>query len=146
MAEKTPQTYANHGRLVPLYHYVLALLLLANVLYTGYLLFRFFSVGMLIAFGTAVGLLLTAFFARVFALGAQDRVIRLEERMRMQQLLPDDLRPRINDFTTQQLIALRFASDGELPGLARKVIDGNIVEQKTIKEMIQEWRPDYQRV
>ena len=145
MAEKMPQTYKNHARLVPLYHYVLALLL-ANVLYTGYQLIRFFSVGMLIAFGTAVGLLLTAFFARVFALGAQDRVIRLEERMRLQQLLPDDLHPRINDFTTQQLIALRFASDGELPGLARKVLDDGIADQKSVKQMIQEWRPDYQRV
>ena len=66
--------------------------------------------------------------------------------MRLQSLLPDDLKPRINDFSTAQLIALRFASDGELPDLARKVLDENIVEQKPIKAAIKTWRPDYQRV
>ena len=64
----------------------------------------------------------------------------------MQALLPDDLKPRIYDFTTDQLIALRFASDAELPDLARKVLDKNLVDQKPIKEAIKSWRPDYQRV
>jgi hypothetical protein len=72
-------------------------------------------------------------------------VIRLEERLRMRSLLPADLQPRINDFTVQQLVALRFASDDELPGLARKVIDGKIEDQKAIKRMVTNWRADCQR-
>jgi hypothetical protein len=79
------------------------------------------------------------------ALTVQDRVIRLEERLRMRSLLPADLQPRINDFTVQQLVALRFASDDELPGLARKVIDGKIEDQKAIKRMVTNWRADCQR-
>ena len=91
-------------------------------------------------------LILLGFFARVFALGAQDRVIRLEERLRMHGLLPDDLKPRINDFTMDQLAALRFASDDELPALARQVIDDSIGDRKTIKQMVVSWRADYQRL
>ena len=94
----------------------------------------------------AVALILIGFFARVFALGAQDRVIRLEERLRMHGLLPDDLKPRINDFTMDQLAALRFASDDELPALARKVVDDSIGDRKTIKQMVVSWRADYQRL
>jgi Family of unknown function (DUF6526) len=94
----------------------------------------------------ALALLVLAFLARIFALGVQDRVIRLEERLRYQQLLPDDLNPRINEFTINQLVALRFASDAELPALARKVLDGNMTDRKTIKQMVQNWRADYQRI
>jgi hypothetical protein len=85
------------------------------------------------------------FFARLFALAVQDRVIRLEERLRLERLLPPDLQPRIQDFATAQLVALRFASDAELPALARKVLAENITDRKVIKRMIQNWRPDYQR-
>ena len=85
------------------------------------------------------------FFSRVNALAAQDRVIRLEERLRMQALLPDELKPRINDVTTGQCVALRFASDDELPALVKKALDEN-ADQKTIKQAIQNWRPDLQRV
>ena len=94
----------------------------------------------------AVALLLLAFLARLFALGVQDRVIRLEERMRYERLLPEDLKARIGEFTISQLVSLRFASDAELPALARKVLDEQIKERKAIKQMIQSWRPDYQRV
>jgi hypothetical protein len=82
----------------------------------------------------------------VFALGAQDRVIRLEEHLRMQAALPDDLQSRVHDFTIDQICALRFASDDELPGLARKVLEENIPDRKTIKQMIQSWKADYQRL
>jgi hypothetical protein len=87
-----------------------------------------------------------AFLARLFALGVQDRVIRLEERMRYQRLLPEDLKPRIGEFTINQLVSLRFASDAELPTLARKVLDGKMIERKAIKQMVQNWRADYQRI
>ena len=147
MADKTPQTYANHAKLVPLFHYVTLPVLLINLIWSGYQVFvQSFSVASLIALAVAVAIMLTAFFARVFALKAQDRVIRLEERLRMQGLLPDDLKGRINDYTTDQLIALRFASDTELPALARKVLDDGIADRKSIKETIETWKSDYQRV
>jgi hypothetical protein len=94
----------------------------------------------------SVALLLLALLARLFALGVQDRVIRLEERMRYERLLPHDLSPRINEFTINQLASLRFASDAELPALARKVLDGKMNERKVIKQMVQNWRADYQRI
>ena len=146
MAEPTPQTYANHTRYVPLYHYVGWPIFLLNMLWALYRLVTDFSVetcaGALLAFG----LLVTLLYARAFAVIAQDRVIRLEERLRMRELLPPDLQPRIGDFTTGQLIALRFASDAELPDLARTVLAEDITGRKAIKERIQTWRPDYQRV
>jgi hypothetical protein len=73
-------------------------------------------------------------------------VIRLEERLRYQQLLPDDLKPRINEFTIHQLVALRFASDAELHELARKVLDNKLNSRKAIKQMIKNWRADHQRI
>ncbi len=146
MAERTPQTYANHTRWVPMFHYVTAPILLLNLLWAFYRLFTGISVDTVIGALLAFALLIVMFSARVFALAAQDRVIRLEERLRMRELLPGDLQPRINDFTTGQLVALRFASDAELPDLARQVLAENITSRKTIKERIQSWKPDYQRV
>jgi hypothetical protein len=81
----------------------------------------------------------------MFALKVQDRVIRLEERLRCQRLLPADLQPRITEFAAGQLIALRFASDAELPALARKVLDEKLTERKAIKQLIKNWKPDYLR-
>jgi hypothetical protein len=146
MAETTPQSLANHARMVPLYHYVALPILLINLLWSLYRAVTSFSADAAIGALVAFALLLVAFFARVFALGAQDRVIRLEERLRMQRLLPDDLKPRINDLTTDQMIALRFASDAELPELTRKVVDENIGERKAIKQLIKSWRSDHQRL
>ena len=146
MAERIPQTYENHARLVPLYHYAALPLLLINLLWSIYQVTQIVAFESLNALTIAFALATIAFAARVFALKAQDRIIRLEERLRMQELLPDDLKERINDYTTDQLIALRFAGDLELCGLARKVLDENITDRKTIKQIIQNWRPDYQRV
>jgi hypothetical protein len=146
MAEKTAQTYQNHARLIPLYHYVALPVLLINALWALYQLTQGVVGESAIALAVAVALLLIAFYARVFALAAQDRIIRLEEQLRLRALLPDDLQARINGHTTEQLIGLRFASDGELPALARKVLDNDIADRKTIKQMVQSWRPDYQRV
>ncbi len=146
MAEPMPQTYQNHTRWVPAFHFVTMPILALNLVWSLYRLVTSFSfetvVGLLLAVGITLGILC----ARTFALAAQDRVIRLEERLRMQTLLPDDLKPRIHEFTTSQLIALRFASDAELPDLARKVLDEKLAERKPIKEAIKVWRPDYQRV
>ena len=146
MAEKQPQTRENHAKFVPLFHYVAFPILAVNLLWSLYRVVSGVSIDTTIAAAVAFSLVVLALLARTFALGAQDRVIRLEERLRMQALMPDELRPRIDEFTTDQLVALRFASDEELPGLGRKVLDDGIGDRKTIKEMIVSWRADYQRL
>ena len=93
----------------------------------------------------AIAFILLAFYSRIFALTVQDRVIRLEMRLRMQQLLPAELRPRIPEFGVNQLVALRFASDAELPALAKKVLDEKLNDRKAIKQMIRDWQPDMLR-
>lgn len=137
-----PQTFQNHRKFVPLFHYVTAPILLGNVGLAGYTLVRAPGLATIWTLAVAVALLLAAFYARLFALAAQDRVIRLEERMRMQQLLPEPLRARIPEFTRDQVIALRFASDAELPALAASVLQGNIRKRDDIKKMIKNWRTD----
>jgi hypothetical protein len=72
-------------------------------------------------------------------------VIRLEMQLRLQQLLPTVLRPRISELTVGQLVSLRFASDEELPALAQKVLDEKITDRKAIKKMIHNWQPDFLR-
>ena len=146
MSEKTPQSFANHARLVPLYHFVALPILLINLTWSAYRAVTAFSTETAIDALVAIALVIVGLFARVFALWAQDRVIRLEERLRMEQLLPDDLKGRIGDFETDQLVALRFASDDELAELARKVLEDDIADRKSIKQLITVWRADYQRV
>lgn len=145
MAEST-QSYQSHGKFVPLYHYVLFPILAINVLAMAYHalqdpdLYHFWAVLMAVAF------VLIALFARVFALKAQDRVIRLEERLRMRELLPADLKARIPEFTAEQLIGLRFASDAELPELAATVLRDNIQKRDPIKKLVKHWRTDDHRL
>ena len=151
---REPQDFSNHTKIVPAFHYFLLPALFINLVGASYWVYAtarhawgpfplFYAILNLFL---AVALLILAFLARLFALGVQDRVIRLEERLRYQQLLPQDLKARINEFTTKQLVALRFASDAELPALARKVLAETVKEGKAIKQMIQNWRADYQRI
>ena len=136
------QNFENHAKFVPAFHFFILPVFLFNVVWSIYRLVHSFSVESAISLVLALAFLLLAFHARVFALTVQDRLIRLEMRLRMQQLLPQELRPRIPDFTIDQLVALRFASDAELPGLCRKVLDGKIADRKAIKKMIQDWQSD----
>ena len=145
MAERSPQSFENHARLVPAYHFVAFPLFAVNFFFALYQVVTGFSWGNLVAFGVAVALILLFFLARVMALTVQDRVIRLEETLRTRALLPADLQPRIGEFTVKQMVALRFASDGELPDLAKQVLDGGIQDQKAIKKLIRHWRADHQR-
>ena len=145
MAEKTPQTFENHARILPPYHYVAFPLFAINFFFALYQAVVHFSWANLVGLGLAIALVLLFFLARVMALTVQDRVIRLEERMRMRELLPADLKLRINEFTVKQLVALRFASDAELPDLARQVLDGKLTDQKAIKKAVKNWRADHQR-
>ena len=146
MAQAKPQNYANHARTVPPFHFVVLPLLLINFLWSAYRALTAMSTETVMGalFGLAV--LMAAVFGRVFALVAQDRVIRLEMRMRLAEILPDDLKSRIMELTTKQLIALRFASDGEMAELVRGALSGSAADQKAIKQQIKDWQADYQRV
>ena len=92
-----------------------------------------------------VALILLALLARTFAIRVQDRVIRLEMRLRLRELLPPDLVPRIGELGPRQLIALRFAGDRELPALVRRVLDERLQDTKAIKQMITDWQGDHLR-
>jgi hypothetical protein len=136
------QNFANHAKVVPQFHFFVGPALILNVVWTAVRLVRHLSLENGELFLVAVALLLLAFNARLFALRVQDRIIRLEMRMRMKELLPTDLQPRIEEFSLGQLISLRFASDAELPTLARKVLDERINDRKVIKKMVQNWQAD----
>jgi Family of unknown function (DUF6526) len=139
------QNLQNHARFVPAYHFFVLPVLLANIISRAVVTYKHFSAGNVISLLTAIALIVLAFYARIFALTVQDRVIRLEMRLRLQQLLPADLRPRILEFTPEQLIGMRFASDAELPELARKVLNDRIADRGPIKKMVKDWQPDYLR-
>ncbi len=145
MSERKPQTYANHTRFDPVFHYFLAPVLLITVILSFIHLVKHPGIASFWHVVLAIALLLIAGKARAYALKAQDRVIRLEERMRLATLLPEPLRARIGELTERQLIALRFASDAEIPALVERTLKENLT-QKQIKQAIQSWRPDYFRV
>jgi len=140
------QSFQNHARMVPAYHYFIFGALTINLVLSMMDLFGAPSLRTVAGVLTAAALIVLAFYARVFALKAQDRVIRLEMRLRMRELLPADLQPRISEFTPRQLVAMRFAGDAELPDLAAKVLAGNVQDTKTIKSMIKDWQGDFLRV
>jgi hypothetical protein len=140
------QNFANHTKFVPAFHFFVLPVLLLNL---GWAVYRWkaslWSLDGAVWVLTSVAILLGFLMARVFALSVQDRVIRMEERQRCERLLPQDLQGRILELEPGQLVALRFASDAELPGLTRKVLDEKIKSRKVIKQMIKNWRPDYLR-
>ena len=143
---QAPQNFENHAKLVPGYHYVITGMLLFLLGSSAYRLVTAFSVDALANLVMVLALLVTAFYARVFPMGVQDRVIRLEQSLRMERLLPDDLKPRIPQITTSQFVGLRFASDAELEALTRKVLDEGIEDRKAIKQMVNDWQPDNHRI
>lgn len=140
------QSYAKHARMVPMYHYVASPLIFVPVLYFLKEAITAFSVENVMNAAFGVGVVLAAFYARAFPLGVQDRLIRLEERLRMERVLPEDLRARIEDVTTDQLVGLRFAPDDELEGLTRRVLAGELADRKSIKQAVRSWRADHQRI
>jgi Family of unknown function (DUF6526) len=146
LAEITPQNYANHARTHPPFHFVLlpgALVLLILTIINVVQHYARLDAWILLL----VGLLfpLAAFLLRTNALRVQDRLIRLEERLRMEALLSADLSTRVGELTESQLIALRFASDNELPALVAKVLAAKM-QSKDIKQAIVTWRADTFRV
>jgi hypothetical protein len=144
----TPQTLKNHTRFHPPFHFFLVPVLLLNLIFSIYATIHHWPahrhlhlwwIVMSIVFFVMAGI------ARGGAIKVQDRVIRLEERLRLAALLPSEDRAHIDELSTKQLIALRFASDAELPALVHKTLTQNL-EPKAIKESITTWRPDYDRV
>ena len=142
---RAEQNYKNHFRFFPPFHFFVAPVLLINVFVAAYVVY-----GAPSAFGVwelivAIALVTLAFVARVMALSVQDRVIRLEMRLRMREVLPADLQARIPEITCEQLVGLRFASDAELPVLVRKVLAGELKTTRQIKKQVGQWQPDYLR-
>ncbi len=140
------QTFENHGRFFPPFHFFVIPVMAINF---GWSIYRWkvsaFSLDGFESMVVAAALLLGFLCARLMALRVQDRVIRLEERLRYERVLPADLRPRIGEFTVSQLVSLRFASDAELPELARKVLTEKMSARKPIKRLIKNWKADYLR-
>lgn len=139
------QSFKNHAKFAPAFHFFVAPVFILNIVWSVVRVVRSFSFGTIVSVLVAIALFLLALTARIFALTVQDRVIRLEMRLRMEQTLPSDLAPRIPEFTVSQLVALRFASDAELPDLARKVLQENLTERKAIKALVRNWQPDHLR-
>ena len=140
------QNFKNHVRFVPSYHFFALPVFGINFVWS---LFRLRYLGFSFAgiFGVlfAAALIVLALRARLFALAVQDRLIRLEERLRYERVLPEELRWRADELTVNQFVSLRFASDDELPVLMKKVLDEKVASRKAIKQLIKNWRPDYLR-
>jgi hypothetical protein len=136
------QNFNNHAKTVPAFHFIAMPILLVNVFWSIARLIRGFSAENAFGVALAVALLLAVLYGRLFALTVQDRVIRLEMALRLEKLLPGDLRSRIGELTVNQFVSLRFASDAELPALTRRVLDEKLNDRKTIKQLIKDWKAD----
>jgi len=152
MAENKPQTLANHVRWDPPFHFFVLPVFALGLILT---LVHFFAhithgdlrdhIHALLLILLAAAFLTLMFKVRLYSLRVQDRVIRLEERLRLTQLLSEPLRSRIPELTEDQLCGLRFASDAEIPKLAERALNEKL-SRADIKRAIQNWRPDYWRV
>jgi hypothetical protein len=138
------QTYGTHRRYYPLFHFITLPLLLLNLIVR--IVYAVRHAGARLVWWeivVALTLLLFALAARSMALRVQDRLIALEERLRLAQCLPEDLRGRVGELRTRHLIALRFCDDAEVAGLTRAVLSGEVTELGDIKTRIKTWRPDH---
>lgn len=145
MAETRAQNYANHVRFDPWFHFFL--IPVYAITFIGYVVVAFRHPSMHSVWMTlfAFALVVHLFKTRLYALKVQDRVIRLEERLRLKALLPSTLASRVDELSLDQLIALRFASDAELATLVQEASTKNLTKQE-IKKLVQAWRPDTMRV
>jgi hypothetical protein len=143
--EKKPQNLQNHTKLDPAFHFFLAPVSLFLVIASVYNLAKNPGAAPAVYAVAAIWAMIAVFKIRIYALKVQDRVIRLEERLRFQELLPPALDARVYELTEQQIIALRFASDSEVPTLVENTLSAKL-PPKAIKQAIQVWRPDYWRV
>jgi hypothetical protein len=140
-----PQSLSNHSRYVPGFHFVTGSLTIVIFAWSLYRAATQRTGDAVLGLLIAVALVAQFWYLRAFPLAVQDRVIRLEERLRLAELLPPDLQARRDELTPSQLIALRFASDHELPALTKKVLDEKITSRAAIKALIGSWRADHMR-
>jgi hypothetical protein len=140
-----PQSYANHGRIDPPFHFFLVpvtLITTISIIVRAVRTPSLWSVWLVIV---ALAGTVAVFKIRLYALRVQDRLIRLEERLRMMTLLPEPLRLRLGELSDGQHVALRFASDSELPALVQRALDERL-SRKDIKRSVTQWRADYSRI
>lgn len=145
MAEIT-QNYSNHIRRHPLFHFFLLPALTIHLGWTIARLWQQPSWDRAEQLLLAAALIVMALLVRTYALRAQDRVIRLEERLRYQRVLPTELAAKATELPVRFIIALRFAPDEELPELVRQALDGKFAKPDDAKRAIRNWRADYFRV
>jgi hypothetical protein len=148
MSKSSPQNLKNHGKIDPQFHYVMFFVLIANLIFAVFhLLHHWKDARVACAWFLVLSLLvfIPFFKLRTYPLKVQDRVIRLEERLRLQALAPAQWHSQIYRLTEDQLIGLRFAADDEVVELAKQALEHNLT-RKQIKERIKDWRPDYFRI
>ena len=140
------QTLASHRRYIPIWHFFALPVLIINVFIVAYQFARdprlINGWALIVSIALAIGI----GWSRFMPLRAQDRIIRLEERTRLERLLPADLRARVDELSARQLIAIRFAPDDEVPDLTRRALDGELKTPGDIKRAIRNWRADHLRV
>lgn len=146
MSTEPTQSFANHARMVPGFHYVTGLMTMVFLVWSIRHAMTVRTLDAQVQMIGAFALLGNFWYTRSFPLKAQDRVIRLEEQLRLTRLLPDGLRSRVDELSARQLIALRFASDGEVPEIVNWVLTERVTDPKLIKARIKSWRPDFHRV
>jgi len=140
-----PQNYANHRAFAPWY-LVAGLVLVMN--FGG----RAIDVARDLRFSTVMDVLVAAALVVVWGVSRgkaqrmQDRIIRLEMRLRLERVLPPEQRADIAKLSLGQLVALRFASDAELPALTKDVVAGGIEDREEIKRRVKDWQADWLRV
>lgn len=145
MSKSAPQSFKSHARLDPPYHFFLTFISMATIVIAiVYAVHHpcFYSIWLIVV---SIAAFVALFRLRTYPLKVQDRVIRLEERLRLQALAPQEWHTQIYRLTEDQLIGLRFASDDEVVELAKQALEHNL-NRKQIKQRIREWRPDYWRV
>jgi hypothetical protein len=140
------QTFSTHRRFIPAFHFFALPILLINMFVVAIQFWKdprpINAWALLVAVALAIGIS----WSRFMPLRAQDRIIRLEERTRLERLLPADMRGRIGELTERQLIAIRFAPDNEVPDITRRALSGELKSPGEIKRAIKDWRGDYFRV
>lgn len=145
MADQT-QSLASHRRYIPIWHFFALPVLIINVFVVAYHFVRdprlINGWALIVSIALAIGIS----WSRFMPLRAQDRIIRLEERTRLERVLPADLRGRVGELTERQLIAIRFAPDEEVPDLTRRALNGELKTPGDIKRAIRNWRADHLRV
>jgi hypothetical protein len=136
------QTFKSHRRYIPIYHFVALPILILNVVAQVLYFLKYHTPYKLFMIVVALALVVIPFSLRTMIARVQDRVIRLEERLRLSNLLPAEMHAGINDLTAGQLVGLRFASDDEVAALAQRCMSGELTKGEQIKREIKNWRPD----